>query len=524
MTELDYLDPLTLKDQCNTAIANLNNINLTLTIVENNLNAFILDEELKSDAYDALKLQIGDYLTLIQAMRDANSSDVLDFTTLRDIVGDEILDGKNILTQKAAALREKEEHLRIAWEFQSDAASAYSLEKLYYENKANEYFRLADIDQEIYDEWQDREELYNQIQDTTKGLFQLGTDLRQMAQIGLSSISKTFQSGSYFIDSNANWRTFFASSYETKWFTEDLKKLGYTQNEIDILAIEGITLTQSDIIKIKKSSMTENIFIADDCKSLFYNGKIYCIKVPTNEVSYEPLWVLDSKRKLTKTEFNLAAGALGIELEDIPKEKIYTHDNRYNLQGNTVSPKDNNATSAVLLHTLMGLGSFFLSSLNHTEITIYFQSHGDTRNATITVGDFQTRQHFQSINYAIPINTYGNTNDVIGKQYASDIAAGVYQLASGNSVPVADGTYTILGNLDERHRESNISGYLSYSSDKSLMYTPLVFSGDKAYIATCDTITGNNPQIIYDFTDKLSNPTIADKKIKQIFEKTLEIE
>ena len=524
MTELDYLDPFTLKEQCNTAIINLNNINQTLTIVEKSLNTFILDEEIKSNAYDALKLQISDYLILIQAMRDANASDALDFTKLRDIVGDEVLDGKTILTQKAVALQEKEEHLRIAWEYQNDAISAYPLEKIYYEYKANEYFRLADIDQEIYNEWQAKEELFNLIQNTTIGLFQLSTELRQMAQIGLSSINKAFQANSYVIDSNANWRTFFNNSYETKSFSNELKELGYTQSEIDILAIEDITLTHSDIIKIRKSFLTEQIFISDDCKSLFYNGKIYCIKVPTNEVSYEPIWILDSKRKLTKTEFNLAAGILGIDLEDIPKEKINTQDNIYNLQENLISSKDKHAPSAAALHTLIGLGNFFLSSLNHSEVTIYFQSSGDARKATITVGDFQTRQHFQSINYAIPINTYGNTNDVIGKQLASDIAAGVYQLASENSVPDANGTYTIFGSLDERHRESNISGYLSYSSDKSLIYTPLVFSGDKAYIATCDTITGNNPQIIYDFTDKLSNPTVADEKIKQILEQTLENE
>ena len=47
-------------------------------------------------------------------------------------------------------------------------------------------------------------------------------------------------------------------------------------------------------------------------------------------------------------------------------------------------------------------------------------------------------------------------------------------------------TYTITGTLDERHKDTNISGYLSYSADGKLMYTPLTYAGDKAYIESVD--------------------------------------
>lgn len=75
--------------------------------------------------------------------------------------------------------------------------------------------------------------------------------------------------------------------------------------------------------------------------------------------------------------------------------------------------------------------------------------------------------------------------------------------------------------LDERHKDTLISGYLSYSSDGKLMYTPLVYSGDKAYIESVDGFFEFGRTRILDFTDKLSNPSYADEKSQKLLEEIL---
>ena len=80
---------------------------------------------------------------------------------------------------------------------------------------------------------------------------------------------------------------------------------------------------------------------------------------------------------------------------------------------------------------------------------------------------------------------------------------------------------TITGTLDERHKDTNISGYLSYSTDGKLMYTPLTYSGDKAYIESVDGFMEFGRTQILDFSDKLSTPSFADEDSQKLLEELL---
>ena len=53
------------------------------------------------------------------------------------------------------------------------------------------------------------------------------------------------------------------------------------------------------------------------------------------------------------------------------------------------------------------------------------------------------------------------------------------------------------------------------------MYTPLVYSGDKAYIESVDGFFEFGRTRILDFTDKLSNPSYADEKSQKLLEEIL---
>lgn len=160
-----------------------------------------------------------------------------------------------------------------------------------------------------------------------------------------------------------------------------------------------------------------------------------------------------------------------------------------------------------------------LSSLSKSEVVISFQSSdSDTRRSIIAVGNSDIRNKFQNWNYNAVRDTYRESEGAMGKIWASDYAAGIYKIASGKEVPDPDGTYTIRGQLDERHKDTTMSGYLSYSSDGKLMYTPIVYSGDKAYIESVDGFLEFGRTEILDFTDKLSNPSYADETSQQLFE------
>ena len=82
-------------------------------------------------------------------------------------------------------------------------------------------------------------------------------------------------------------------------------------------------------------------------------------------------------------------------------------------------------------------------------------------------------------------------------------------------------TSVTTGTLDERHKDTNISGYLSYSTDGKLMYTPLTYSGDKAYIESVDGFMEFGRTQILDFSDKLSTPSFADEDSQKLLEELL---
>lgn len=238
------------------------------------------------------------------------------------------------------------------------------------------------------------------------------------------------------------------------------------------------------------------------------------------DINGNSIWKLDGKKEISAMEFDALEGILGFSLEEIPKEDIYTTSGHKVLSGE-LSSTDPNVKAAAGLSALLGLTQFTLSSLSKSEVTVIFQSSEGGNRGTICVGNSEDRATFQNWNYNIPMDTYRDSEPGIGKIWASDYAAGIYKIASGKDVPNPDGTYTITGTLDERHKDTNISGYLSYSTDGKLMYTPLTYSGDKAYIESVDGFMEFGRTQILDFSDKLSTPSFADEDSQKLLEELL---
>lgn len=214
MNENSCLNPNNIKEECNSAIRKLENDNEAIRVAEDSLNTFFSDGEIKSEAFGTLRQQMSDYITVLQALRTANNSDIADFTTLQSSVGDEILIGGQILEQKSQAEKQKKADEATAESYERKARNtALPWKKGYYNWKADQYWDMAEMNRRLYLLWQEKEDRYDEIEGATSGLFASAVSMRTAAEAGLSSIGGAFQNGVYAPDSNASWRADLADCY-----------------------------------------------------------------------------------------------------------------------------------------------------------------------------------------------------------------------------------------------------------------------------------------------------------------------
>ena len=237
MDSSSYLNPESIKAQCDAAIQTLQKDNDALHTVENSLDIFIDDSEIKSSAFDALKQQLNDYKTIIQAMETANELDIADYETLKGAVGDEILDGAVIAEQKqnAEITRKKNESSACFYRRQAFSISFSPLQFNYYQRMAAYYDCLVASSQQLYEKWQDKEEQYDAIEAAASGLFGSSEGLRETIQAGISDIGGAFRSGKYVPNMNAEWRMKIQIGEKEK-FSQLLKKqFGFDDKTADIM-------------------------------------------------------------------------------------------------------------------------------------------------------------------------------------------------------------------------------------------------------------------------------------------------
>lgn len=222
MKENDYLNPDSIRSQCDAAITKLLKDNVATYTVEKSLNAFVGNGQIASTAFQALKQQISDYKTVLQAMRTANQSDMEDFLTLKLRVGNQELNGAVILEQKKNALKAKKSDEKNAENYRKKARAEKTLSlQMYYTSKVASYQAMAEADQKIYNAWQEKENRYNEIEGCTNGLFTNGVAMRAAAENALNSIRGAFQNGAYVPDMNAAWRGEISSCYINRVMTRN---------------------------------------------------------------------------------------------------------------------------------------------------------------------------------------------------------------------------------------------------------------------------------------------------------------
>ena len=297
---------------------------------------------------------------------------------------------------------------------------------------------------------------------------------------------------------------------------------GLSSTEIENLERRGVHLTQVDIQNICSTMYNGNVKLSSDYKAVIYGGKVYYIDVPTDNATFEPIWNKDGTKEFSQMKFDLVAGILGIELEEVPKRTVIEEKKGgiHVVREREVYSNDKNVNGAVALSLLTGLTSFIENSLSSTFVEMEFESYGDSRRVRIYVGDSKTRMNMQNINFNIPRNIYALNSDnvVLVTMAISDATKSLYQNLTGEEVPNPNGYYTVVANLNEERRNMIYSGYLSYSEENELLYTPYVFPDEEAHISECTFLYGFEKEKIYDCTELLKQTTKVPTDMQRVME------
>lgn len=208
MNENSYLNPDTVKAECDEAINVFNCDNVSIQTIKTKLEEFTSDDEIKSDAFSTLKQQISDYMFVLQAFTNANNSDIGDYNTLKSSVGDEELVGAEILRQQREAIASRDSYNSKAQEYASKAGSAkHSWERAYYSGQAIRYAILAGKMDDLYKKYKEKEEKYDEIDTNTAMLFTSSANMRMTAKSALDDIKGAYKNGTYQPNLDADWRS-----------------------------------------------------------------------------------------------------------------------------------------------------------------------------------------------------------------------------------------------------------------------------------------------------------------------------
>lgn len=207
MQRSDYLNPESMKRQCDKAVRRLKEDNDALETVRKSIRSISGSTGIKSEAFDALKRQLRDYETITEGMKAANTADISDFQSLHKALGNEVLDGGNILNQMQLAQEAREHYLESEAMWRDKiTAETESLAGLYYWWKAQQYEHLADVSCRVYEKWKKKAESFDEIALRTAHLFMDSSGLRTLISKGLSETGDAFVNGGYMPKSNSAWR------------------------------------------------------------------------------------------------------------------------------------------------------------------------------------------------------------------------------------------------------------------------------------------------------------------------------
>ena len=209
MQENSYLNPNTMKGQCNAAIKLLQEDIENLVVVTNNIGQFCENKELEGEAFTAVKEHMRGYLTVVSGMYASCEGDICDYERLTEKVGEEILDGEKILKGQRKAQRGKEDAEEKAEEYKNRATTVYVDPTLYqyYVQMSSNYEYLAENYQEEYEYWVEKEDKYDRINSETTDPLSTSYYMKEQIAAALEELSRAYNGVTFTNTAGSSWRT-----------------------------------------------------------------------------------------------------------------------------------------------------------------------------------------------------------------------------------------------------------------------------------------------------------------------------
>jgi len=220
LNENSRLIPSRIIAQSNAAISKLQADNELLRASITAINQFINDNTNQTQGLSNLRLKMEDYQTATNALILANDTDIEDHQKLITYVGaiDVNLNGLTIILNRdcrSTAIHringqiQHYQNIRPHWAETLIPIIGISraIERNRIDGIIREYNRLLGLAQETLAKWEEREQMYNDIETATKGLFIEGPALRAAAERGINYITSAANLPySYNSDGLISWR------------------------------------------------------------------------------------------------------------------------------------------------------------------------------------------------------------------------------------------------------------------------------------------------------------------------------
>ena len=224
MNENSKLIPSQIIAQSNSAIRKLQDDNELLRQAREAMDAFIGDGTNYSAGINNLKRKMEDYQKVADAFIQANDADVMDHRKLISLVGEHDLIGSHILRQIAGRTRGRgiyEGRIDHYTRLQNDANFMQHIRNFFswfggssFGQSIRRYERLLANNNEILSNYEQKATRYNEIEQATKELFAIGSQLRVKAKLGIGHIR----------DASAGLPTSFQSDALYAWRSSVLVK------------------------------------------------------------------------------------------------------------------------------------------------------------------------------------------------------------------------------------------------------------------------------------------------------------
>ena len=263
------LNPSKLRALGKSIVPNYDYENATYVLISNRVSALCNESKLKGAALDGFKYQMSTYKAVLDGLCYANELDKYDISIVNSDLdaklGDDILDGTEILDNKKAA---------------EDALATHTEKKEYWEGELNrcewwdiynqarcrwnisDYNRKIEKDKDNIAYWKGRAELFVEINNELKDLFQNGFEFREATKEGIKVLKTAFdQDTNTYIVGDDSWKDKMNGMLESSVIDEngkvnldlveqilakDADAISDTEYQILAYAYENIDVEQMD--------------------------------------------------------------------------------------------------------------------------------------------------------------------------------------------------------------------------------------------------------------------------------------